>query len=334
MAADLAAARQAAEERPKRAARTARSLLYGIELRSSVALPGLPPSDGDHASWIDVELSARKPAERTGVLHYQLSPDLEPDALRVMLLPHGDFEFWLGDGTWARIDRDGTRIEIFTPPDSTFDDTLSYLYGVLAGFAVRLRGLLALHASAVVVENSAFAFVGQSGAGKSTVAAAFVQKGYAVLTEDVVALSATPGGVIAHRGHADVRLWPSGAALLRTQPLVRVSAAWPKLVMPTAVPHADAPLAGIYVLQDRDDPAVAQRGAPLGASEALLALLPHTYVSHLMRREDRPRELAALGALVHDVPVRALVVPSLPDGFGALRDMLLGDLPSAPLAKA
>ncbi|PSB09541.1 hypothetical protein C7B62_12675 [Pleurocapsa sp. CCALA 161] len=51
------------------------------------------------------------------------------------------------------------------------------------------RGFLVLHASCVLVEGGAIAFLGSSGSGKSTIASALHREGYGVLTEDVMAIN-------------------------------------------------------------------------------------------------------------------------------------------------
>ena len=58
---------------------------------------------------------------------------------------------------------------------------------------LRLRGVPALHASAVAVGGAALAVVGSAGAGKSTTAAARAARGHAVVADDVLALRALLG---------------------------------------------------------------------------------------------------------------------------------------------
>jgi hypothetical protein len=293
-----------------------------MRLESPIPLPGLPPCDEPAPDRrIAVDFVAEPPRGRSGTTHFATAPR-GADSLEVRATADDAYEFWFGDGTWARVAARGVAIDIYTPPSSTFEDSLSYLYGVLVGFALRLRDILALHASVVVLGDRAAMFVGASGAGKSTLAAAFALHGHAVVTEDVAALSIEPHGTIVHRGHADVRLWPSAATLLGTPALREATPAWPKLVLPTTLADGDAVLGGIYLLRDRD---AGQRGpctSPLSDGDALVGLLPHTYVSHLVPRADRPRELAALSMLVQAVPVQWLTAPSLPEGFDALLETL------------
>jgi len=56
------------------------------------------------------------------------------------------------------------------------------------------RGLLPLHASAIEVGQDCLAFCGESGAGKSTMAAALAQAGYPLLCDDLVVVHADRDG--------------------------------------------------------------------------------------------------------------------------------------------
>lgn len=85
------------------------------------------------------------------------------------------------------------------------------------------RGLLPLHASAVVDGDAVRAFAGPSGAGKSTLAAALSVRGYVFFADDALLLDPVriDGGMRCY-GYKDLKLWPHGAALTRLPPSGRV----------------------------------------------------------------------------------------------------------------
>ena len=70
----------------------------------------------------------------------------------------------------------------------TYADAAVYLLGPVLGFVMRLRGIVPLHASAVMIGTGATVFVGDAGAGKSTTAGAFAALGYGVLSDDLLPL--------------------------------------------------------------------------------------------------------------------------------------------------
>jgi hypothetical protein len=79
----------------------------------------------------------------------------------------------------------GTRILIDTHSTANRNDFLAYLFGSCVGVLLHQRGVLPLHASAIQTENGAIAFAGHSGGGKSTLLAAFQQRGFVPLADDV-----------------------------------------------------------------------------------------------------------------------------------------------------
>src|SRR6185436_12938258 len=71
-----------------------------------------------------------------------------------------------------------------------------------------LQGMEVLHASAVSLDGRAVAFLGRSGAGKTTLATRLLARGARLVTDDVLALDTAGGHVRAHRGAAVARLDP------------------------------------------------------------------------------------------------------------------------------
>ena len=72
------------------------------------------------------------------------------------------------------------------------------LLGPVMAVIVHLRGNLVLHGSAVTVGSSSVIFLGDKGAGKSTIAGSMISAGHRLLTDDVVAVNvdAAAGPVI------------------------------------------------------------------------------------------------------------------------------------------
>lgn len=86
------------------------------------------------------------------------------------------------------------------------------LLGPVMAYWAERRGALALHASAVVMEDAAIAFTANSRGGKSTLAASFVQAGAALLSDDILPCHIEGMQVIAQPGFPSMRLWPAEAA--------------------------------------------------------------------------------------------------------------------------
>ncbi|MGQ0799775.1 MAG: hypothetical protein ACT4NL_06650 [Pseudomarimonas sp.] len=76
------------------------------------------------------------------------------------------------------------------------------------------RGLLLLHASAVLIGERAVCFVAASGVGKSTLAAMLAAQGCPLLADDVVRIEVAPDDLFVHPGYPSLRLWEDSTALV------------------------------------------------------------------------------------------------------------------------
>lgn len=86
-------------------------------------------------------------------------------------------------------------------------DIAAYLVGSVLGIALHFRKIVTIHASAVQVGEGAVLFCGDSGAGKSTMAAAFQRNGFCVLSDDLCALEISDASVVTHSDGRKLKLW-------------------------------------------------------------------------------------------------------------------------------
>lgn len=127
----------------------------------------------------------------------------------------------------------GERIRYTAPDDFGPLDLRAFLLGT-AWLALALqRGLLPLHASAVVCNDDVYAFTGPSGMGKSTLTAAISACGYDFFGDDVLLLAPPAprfGDEVRCYAYQDLKLWQHGAALagVRCGGLVREAAGYDK----------------------------------------------------------------------------------------------------------
>lgn len=210
--------------------------------------------------------------------------------------------------------RDGQRIT-FERTGAVDDDLVRlYLLGSVLGALWHQRGRLPLHAGALALDRQAWAFVGASGAGKSSLVvtlAALAGAGY--LCDDVCVLDLSPeGGVRAWPGLLRMRVSPQVSALLGLDALPGLGAMDPfgkrALIPPWPRPMGALQLAGVVVLE------VGAAGADpqlhrLAVTDALAALLAHTYRREYIAADACPAHFAQCVALARGVPVYRLSRP-------------------------
>jgi len=283
-----------------------------------MAIPGLPvqlASDG-YDLLVRLKNWASFPTtfpESTEILYTSLEDTVSDQPnLRVGLLPGGVyFGFFYRDGVRFAVERQGGEIWGDWPENYTLEDACTYLTGPVMGFVLRLRGMTCLHASAVAIDKNAIALVGVPGAGKSTTAAAFAQRGFSVLADDVVALSEEGKSFLVSPGYPRVNLWPDSvrALLGSEEALPRITPTWEKRYLAlgekslgfTAKPM---PLGAIYLLDEREPRSATPAFEKIAGADAVALLAVNTYVNYLLDRDMRSREFDVLTRLVTGIPIR------------------------------
>jgi hypothetical protein len=274
-----------------------RSRAFGLELEGSFPAPGLPALDGPYrARPTRLELC---PADAIDAAW--------PDDGATRLL-----EEWIGGRTPARtidhheaagyrlfarhfglalIAPDGERV-LCAPPGVAPWRWQRFLVGRVLPWAAILRGLEVFHASAVAIDGRAVAFVGPSGAGKTSLAIRLVLGGAAFMTDDVLALDKGPDGALrAHPG--------SSVASLRAAERSAMPAG-ERRRLGTLLGHSDKtylaltrasvalPLAAVYFLTRSEEPG-ADAIEPMPAPDPRV-LLASTFVASV----QTPRRLGNL----------------------------------------
>lgn len=255
-------------------------------------------------------------------------------SLRVLLNePEQRYELEYRDRTRFRVSFRGDRVGALTPPGDTIEDTLIYLVGPVMGFVLRLRGVVSLHASTVLIGDKAVCLCGAPGAGKSSTAAALALRGYPILTEDVAPLDDGEGALTVRPGYPRVNLWRESCSALggSADALPVISPNWTKRYLPLgdAFWQERAPLAAVYVLTARHQgcEAIISERPP---SERFVALVANTYVNYLLDSAMRAHEFDILSRLVRTVPVRFVSPPADIGRIGALCEALVADVAQAP----
>jgi hypothetical protein len=300
--------------------------VYGIILESAIPLPRPYAAPGHSA---DVSLR-------------QAHPRRIARARRLARLPSRSRWFEcrsLDDGaTYLRwsglfeflISPDARTIE-YAPLEGATDESLTtYLLGQVLSFSLLSRGSEPLHATAVVIDGEAVAFLGDCGYGKSTLGAAFVARGFPILTDDVLALERRAGRWFAHAGPPRLKLFPSVARqVLARAEGSRLNTGTSKLVLPLTRREASrgpVPLKALYVIPGPGRRPDRIAVSALEGQRAFLAIVRAAFNLIRVDRERLRSQFTAASQLARDVPLRTLRYPR--------RLSLLGDVCGAVIADA
>lgn len=309
--------------------------IYGLTLRADRALAGLYPAGPGTTPAVTVHLGAPAPwaaaaADDAKVIHTSANDPDHPVVEVSWSSSRGGMKMRYVDDTEFHVSADGRDVWATWQPPMTLADTMVYLLGPVLGFVLRQQGVLALHASANVIDSRAAAFCGPRGAGKSTTAAAFAQAGFAALSDDVLALRASNGAVLASPAYDHLRVWDDSAQILvgDHERLPLLTPNWEKRAFsPEALGHAvsrvPAPLGWIFLLEPRASDDAAPRIEPVGAADAFITLTASTSANYLLDQRMRSEEFGLLSDLVARTPVFRLTPHADPSRLPQMIDRVL-----------
>ena len=315
-----------------------RCSIYGLGVVANRIVPGVPASSnasddlqicfGSLPSWLH---EARATQIETYVADY--NDECGNPVLRVFRVLDGDYyRFCYADQTEFVINRGATQIWAKWVEPLTLEDTATYLLGPIMGFVMLLRGVVCLHASSVVVDDEAIAFLGPAGAGKSTTAAAFSKRGFSVLAEDVMTLDDRHDHFLVRPAYPCIRLWPASVKALygAENYLPKLTPNWDKCYLDLTersqqFQRQPLPLGAIYYLDERRDDPAAPVVEPLERAEGMILLVANTYSSKLMDKTMRAREFELLARVLNSVPMRRVVPHADPSRIPELCDAILND---------
>lgn len=289
--------------------------VYGLRLRTSLPLtfPAEPAgATGDH----DVEIREDSSGQLAGAMERSgLAPDREAWMQHARLSDGSTYVRW-EDLFHFLVPGDGRRIIYGRLGQASEESIQTYLLGQVLSYALTKQGHETLHATVVVIDSRAVGFMGESGMGKSTLAAAFLKTGATLLTDDLLRLAPLGAGYVAYPGPPRIKLVPRAAEEL-------VSWRWngspmnpwsEKLVIPLPASHFSAepvPLSMLYALSEPDEGSDPQSVSirSLSQREALIELLAHTFNRKILDHARLVRQFQAAQAVASAIPVRVLAYP-------------------------
>lgn len=205
----------------------------------------------------------------------------EANDTEFLLRLSGVATYYVHGGTEIIVNRDANAPEL---------DVRSYLMGNLFAVICHQRGLLPLHASAIATSRGAVAFLGASGAGKSSIAAFLARRGHRFLADDICLVDpAAPRDRRVLPTAPWLKLWDGTLDAMGESKsgLSRIFSDDEKYRYVLQQHDAPSPLAELIVLQRAEEQAEQANFEQLTPVRALHAVLDNTYQSWLVRATGR-----------------------------------------------
>ena len=236
------------------------------------------------------------------------------------------------------VSADGRRIACLACNGTSLETFQTYLVGQVLSFALLKQGIEPLHATVVVLNDQAVAFLGGCGSGKSSLGAAFLRAGHKLLTDDLLVIkeNTVPGQeYLAYPGPPRIKLYPRITASLlgnrftgvpmnpRTRKHVIPLNRFQSCVTPL-------PLKAIYVLgpptrRHQRNRITIRR---LSQRRAMLQLIAHTFNQMVVDPGRLSRQFAQAGRLTRIIPIKSLSYPRNLSCLPAVLEAIQSDLAS------
>lgn len=222
---------------------------------------------------------------------------------------------------------DGEDVRAWPTPEVT-TGTLDHLWlNQVLPLALTRQGRLVLHASAVDISGHGVAFLGDSGMGKSTLAASFAVSGTRFLTDDGLLLEDEGGRPIIMPSHPSLRLWQDSEDALVAQSCERAPAVSftdkARLLADPGFLFRNEPcaLSGVYFLDKQDVDTVSI--VPMRAGDVLMSYVQNSFLLDIDEREQLARHFDQLARLAaHPIHFR-LDYPREYDQLSLVREAIV-----------
>ena len=289
---------------------------YGLRIESALELPELVPADGAADVVIRLGDEAGGDASAPGIT-------MRSEPRRTTLA-------WAEAGEIRILD--GREIEVRPAPAAPPEVLRAFLLGQALPTLLVQRGLHVLHASSVGLGGRAVAFLGGGGFGKSTLAAALYDRGWAFVADDAVAVELRAKRAWVLPAFPQFRLWPDAATHLGLAPdrLVKVRPSVEKRLRPAAdgfIAHP-LPLECVYALARGDVPRITM----LQPRETLLQLIANSWHARRDSVASAHARLGGYAVLAEHLRVRRLERPPRLADLAEVMQLVEDDLSRAAVA--
>ncbi|WP_299407253.1 hypothetical protein [Acaryochloris sp. IP29b_bin.148] len=182
--------------------------LYGLTFQSTFPISDL------------VELSSPEPRSdvtiqlvNDGCMSDYIPQAVAQQPIAIQINPHDALVYLQNAGVF--IIQGGCKIVLVASQTAKQAQISQALLGVVLAVLLYQRGLYILHASTATIQDTAIAFLGDSGAGKSSALAAVIDQGFIGVADDLTAIQISAGHALVYAGVPQMKLSAAAAHQLQ-----------------------------------------------------------------------------------------------------------------------
>ena len=288
---------------------------FGLNIRSGIEIPEFVPAKGEP----DINIRfGRVPDSLEGPKKAGVRFQAKPDCLLLKV-----------DNIAKYLASNGNQVIVEKSPGAEDGEIRLFLLSSVFGALLHQRGLLPLHASAIKADDKCVVFCGASGNGKSTIAKAFIKRGYDLHADDICVISVNNEGIpLVYPGYPQLKLWQDALIETGEKPASysRVRRVLDKFAVPAKDQFNNNPLIlkKIYILQLYNKSEI--EISAITGMEKFNVLKNHTYrVKFIEGLEKEVSHFKTVGIIGNQVPISRVERPRKPFLLNELADLLEND---------
>lgn len=305
--------------------------MYDFGLSSSLPLPELCRVRG-HLGSMSFSIEPGEPSSRAD-LKWIDAPRL-PDGTATLRMSRHSGIILLRFPQLAdfKVDLDRLTITAQTFPSIPLNTIRHLLLDQVIPRILTYSGRPVVHGSCVRIGRSCVGFVGETGAGKSTLGSFFHGQGFDLLCDDGFLVEPDEDGVAAIPGYPGVRLWSDSVSALSitqsTEPMAHYCSKMRILLgsgnevgVPTRIP-----LRSIFLLDRNQAPTTDVALERITGAQAVVGVLRSTFTLDMSEPDDLSNHFRALAPIAANLDVFSLSYPrkyeELPKVLESVLDVL------------
>lgn len=263
---------------------------FGLDISSEIELPGI--LEKDNLKIVDIHI-------KTGPVNLPKNFDKSNN----YLVQNEDVFLWWDEIGKVKISN-GEEIIV----DVFEESIIPIILGPVMSLLLYKKGFLVLHGSAIKVDQFAVAFLGYCGFGKSTLAINLYNKGYPLVTDDIVAIKFNENNeAIIFPGYHHVRLSEDSYNNIKdNENIVPLCSIVGKLFCDASIGFTPEPLKleRIYLLENGDKTKIYN----LNSQDNLLDLITHSTAKHFISSKEQADNLYKCSKLINNIVIKGLKV--------------------------
>lgn len=285
---------------------------YGIVIQSHLKLPELNPSHGKPDLLINFgEVNFSETNHNINGTRFEISSDI------IKLS-------WSEVGSFKLIE--GQEIIIDLEEDVSENIIREVLLGPVFAVLLHQRGNLVLHSSAVSMGNNAIAFLGDAGFGKSTISMAMYNRGYSIITDDVLAINLDDTGApVTYPSFPVIKL--ESSELTNEKYNIKILSKDKEqeknfIYIGRDFSTSPIPVKILYILKRSNQVGI----ETIETQNALKELLKHSYCLKLFQNEEKAINLFQCANIIENIKVKVLNIGNSLEKLPEVVDMVEKDV--------